>query len=54
MHGSGLGSSVWTQTMAATLAHIGKPGAELFACIPASVFWGLLAIRSEALCLSTV
>jgi len=45
----GVGGAVWTQTLAATLAHIGKPNAELFACIPASVFWGLLALRTESL-----
>ncbi len=46
---AGSGNSVWIQTMAATLAHIGKPPAELFACIPASVVWGLLAIQTQSL-----
>ncbi|QDU29584.1 CAAX amino terminal protease self- immunity [Anatilimnocola aggregata] len=46
---SGWASAVCIQTMAATLAHIGKPSIELLACIPASLFWGLLVIRTKSL-----
>lgn len=37
------------QVMASGLLHIGKPGIETFAAIPAGVLWGILAFRTRSL-----
>jgi uncharacterized protein len=45
----GISTGIWIQTLASTLAHFGKPGAEVFASILAGVLWGALAWRTRSL-----
>ena len=40
---NGITTGIWVQTLASTLAHFGKPEAEVFASIIAGVLWGALA-----------
>ncbi len=42
-------NSMWVQVMASCLAHLGKPTTELFSSIPAGVFWGMQAYRTQSL-----
>ncbi len=46
---NGITTGIWVQTLASTLAHFGKPGAEVFASIIAGVLWGALAWRTRSL-----
>jgi membrane protease YdiL (CAAX protease family) len=41
--------AVLVQTLASTLAHLGRPTAETYAAIVAGVFWGWLAFRTRSL-----
>jgi membrane protease YdiL (CAAX protease family) len=46
---SGISTAIWVQTLASTLAHFGKPGAEVFASIIGGLLWGALAWRTRSL-----
>ena len=41
--------AVWLQAMAATLIHVGKPLAEVIAALPASLLFGVMALRSKSI-----
>lgn len=40
--------AVWLQAFAATLVHLGKPLPEVLAALPASLLFGVLAVRSRS------
>jgi membrane protease YdiL (CAAX protease family) len=46
---SGVTVGIWIQTLASTLAHFGRPDAEVFASIIAGVLWGALAWRTRSI-----
>lgn len=41
--------ALWLQAVAATLVHLGKPLPEVFAALPASLLFGVLALRSRSI-----
>ncbi len=41
--------AILVQTMASTLAHLGRPVMETYAAIGAGIVWGVLAFRTQAL-----
>ena len=45
----GLSAAIWTQALASTLVHLGKPPAETFAALPAGLLFAVLAVRSQSL-----
>ncbi len=45
----GVSSALWLQTIMATLIHVGKPLPELLAAAPASLLFGVLALRSRSI-----
>lgn len=45
----GVPSALWLQTIMATLIHLGKPLPELLAAAPASLLFGVLALRSRSI-----
>jgi membrane protease YdiL (CAAX protease family) len=45
----GLTTGIWLQALAATLIHVGKPLPELLAALPASLVFGVLAVRGRSL-----
>ena len=50
----GAPQGVWVQTIAATLIHLGKPMTEVIAALPASLLFGLIALRSRSILASTI
>ena len=40
--------AVWLQAVAATLVHLGKPLPEVLAALPASLLFGVIAVRSKS------
>jgi uncharacterized protein len=46
---TGIATGICVQTLASTLAHFGKPGAEVFASILGGLLWGALAWRTRSL-----
>lgn len=53
LHGAarsmGVPAALWLQTIMATLIHLGKPLPELLAAAPASLLFGVLALRSRSI-----
>jgi membrane protease YdiL (CAAX protease family) len=45
----GLVTGIWFQALAATLIHVGKPLPELLTALPASLIFGVLAVRGRSL-----
>jgi membrane protease YdiL (CAAX protease family) len=45
----GDGNAILVQTLASCLAHLGKPGGEIYGAILAGVVWGLVVFRSRSL-----
>ena len=45
----GLSAAIWTQALASTLIHLGKPPAETFAALPAGLLFAVLAVRGRSL-----
>ena len=45
----GLSAAIWTQALASTLVHLGKPPAETFAALPAGLLFAVLAVRGKSL-----
>lgn len=45
----GVGVAIWVQAIAATLVHLGKPLPETIAALPASLLFGLMAVRSRSI-----
>ncbi len=45
----GLSAAIWTQALASTLLHLGKPPAETFAALPAGLLFAVLAVRGRSL-----
>ncbi len=45
----GLSAAIWTQALASTLVHLGKPPAETFAALPAGLLFAVLALRGRSL-----
>lgn len=45
----GLTTGIWLQALAATLIHVGKPLPELLTALPASLVFGVLAVRGRSL-----
>lgn len=45
----GVHSALWLQAIMATLIHLGKPLPELLAAAPASLLFGVLALRSKSI-----
>ena len=45
----GLSAAIWTQTLASTLIHLGKPPAETFAALFAGLLFAVLAVRGRSL-----
>lgn len=45
----GTGAANWTQATCACLVHVGKPLAETVVALPASLLFGLLALRTRSL-----
>lgn len=45
----GVPAALWLQTIMATLVHLGKPLPELLAAAPASLLFGVLALRSRSI-----
>jgi membrane protease YdiL (CAAX protease family) len=41
--------ALWLQAMAATLVHLGKPLPEVIAALPASLLFGVIALRSKSI-----
>lgn len=41
--------AVWLQALAATLVHLGKPLPEVIATLPASLLFGVIALRSKSI-----
>lgn len=50
----GAPQGIWVQTMAATLVHLGKPMTEVIAALPASLLFGIIALRSRSIVSSTI
>ena len=50
----GAPQGIWVQTIAATMVHLGKPTTELIAALPASLLFGVLALRSRSILYSTI
>ncbi len=46
---AGIAAAICVQTLASTLAHFGKPGAEVFGAILGGLLWGALAWRTRSL-----
>ena len=42
-------NAVLVQALASCLAHLGKPTGEIFASLPAGLYWGLIAFRTDSL-----
>jgi membrane protease YdiL (CAAX protease family) len=42
-------NAILVQTAISCLFHIGKPGGEIFAAIPAGILWGIVVFRSRSL-----
>ncbi len=47
-------AALWVQTLAASLVHLGKPMPEVLAAIPASLVFGVIALRSRSIVYSTL
>jgi len=45
----GTTQAIWLQAMAATLIHLGKPLPEALAALPASLLFGVMAVRSRSI-----
>lgn len=45
----GVGAAIWFQAIAATMVHLGKPLPETIAALPASLLFGLMAVRSRSI-----
>src|SRR5690606_1296083 len=45
----GLTKALWLQAMAATLIHLGKPLPEALAAFPASLLFGVIAVRTRSI-----
>ena len=45
----GTSQAIWLQAMAATLVHLGKPLPEALAALPASLLFGVIAVRSRSI-----
>ena len=45
----GLSAAIWTQALASTFIHVGKPPAETFAALPAGLLFAVLAVRGRSL-----
>jgi len=45
---AGVHFAVWLQAVAATLVHLGKPLPEVIAALPASLLFGVIAVRSKS------
>src|SRR5690606_20093139 len=45
----GTTQAIWLQAMAATLIHLGKPLPEALAALPASLLFGVMAVRSKSI-----
>lgn len=45
---TGVHLAVWLQAFAATLIHLGKPLPEVIAALPASLLFGVIAVRSKS------
>ncbi|HZJ10190.1 MAG TPA: type II CAAX endopeptidase family protein [Trueperaceae bacterium] len=45
----GTTQAIWLQAMAATLIHLGKPLPEALAAFPASLLFGVIAVRSRSI-----
>ncbi len=45
----GVGPALWLQAIMATLVHLGKPLPELLAAAPASLLFGVMALRSRSI-----
>ncbi|MEJ2668669.1 MAG: CPBP family intramembrane metalloprotease [Deinococcales bacterium] len=50
----GAPQGIWVQTLAATLVHLGKPMVEVIAALPASLVFGVIALRSRSVLYSTI
>ncbi len=50
----GAPQGIWVQTLAATLIHLGKPLTEVIAALPASLLFGVIALRSRSVLYSTI
>lgn len=46
--------ALWLQALAATLVHLGKPLPEVIAALPASLVFGVIAVRSRSILYSVV
>jgi len=46
---TGIATAICVQTLVSTLAHFGKPGAEVFGAIIGGLLWGALAWRTRSL-----
>jgi membrane protease YdiL (CAAX protease family) len=44
----GAATAVWLQAFAATLVHVGKPLPEVLAALPASLVFGVMAVRTRS------
>jgi membrane protease YdiL (CAAX protease family) len=42
-------NAVIIQAMASCIAHLGRPTRELFFSLPASLYWGMIAFRTQSL-----
>ena len=42
-------NTVLIQSLASCLAHLGRPTGEVFAALPAGLFWGIMALRTQSL-----
>lgn len=45
----GVGAAIWVQAFAATAVHFGKPLPETLAALPASLLFGLMAVRARSI-----
>jgi len=46
---AGTNLALWLQALAATLVHLGKPLPEVIAALPASLLFGVIAVRSRSI-----
>lgn len=44
----GLSASIWVQTLASTLVHLGKPPLETLGAVPMGLLFALIAVRSRS------
>ena len=52
--GLGREQALLVQVLASTLAHLGKPGGELFGSVVAGLLWGAMTFRSRSILTSTL